>query len=252
MPVTPVGQVAHDEVLSGGYGGTLRDSRVPELLSLETTSGGGRSGDDMAVSGTRSEEIAKPRPGRARDGSRDEALRQAALELLAEVGYERLTIDAVAARAGAGKATVYRRWASKADLVIDAVDHHRSAELPDTGSLRGDLDALVRAKEANRERTLMTRAMAGLMTALLGDESFRRAFRRADSPGNPLAAVFARAIERGEIPPQPDLDLIASVVPALSFYRLVMFDEQPDPTFARSVLERLVLPLLEGPRPAES
>ncbi len=215
-------------------------------------SGGETNGHDMAVSDTRSEEGAKPRPGRARDASRDEALRQAALELLAEVGYERLTIDAVAARAGAGKATVYRRWASKADLVIDAVDHHRSTALPDTGSLRGDLEALARAKQANRDRTLMTRAMAGLMTALLGDANFRRSFRKAGIPGNPLAAVFARAIERGEIPPQRDLDLITSVVPALSFYRLLMFDEQPDPAFTRLVVERLVLPLLEGARPAES
>jgi AcrR family transcriptional regulator len=205
----------------------------------------------MAVSHTRREEIVKSRPGRARDASRDEALRQAALELLAEVGYEKLTIDAVAARAGAGKATVYRRWASKADLVIDAVDHHRHIALPDTGSLRGDLDALAEAKQANRDRALMTRAMAGLMTALLGDADFRRAFRRAGIPGNPLAAVFTRAIERGEIPPQPDLDLIASVVPALIFYRLVMFDEQPDPAFTRSAIERLVLPLLEGAGPAQ-
>jgi len=205
----------------------------------------------VAVSEARSEDIGKPRPGRARDASRDEALRQAALELLAEVGYERLTIDAVAARAGAGKATVYRRWASKADLVIDAVDHHRGTALPDTGSLRGDLEALAQAKQANHDRALMTRAMAGLMTAVLGDADFRRAFRQAGVPGNPLVAVFTRAVERGEIPPQPDLDLIASVVPALSFYRLLMFDEQPDPAFARSAIERLVLPLLEGAGPAQ-
>src|SRR5580700_3381924 len=82
--------------------------------------------------------------GRRRDASRDDALRQATIELLAELGYDRLTIDAVAARARAGKATVYRRWANKAELVADALaQRHAAMAVPDTGSVRGDFLALI-------------------------------------------------------------------------------------------------------------
>ncbi|MGH9122000.1 MAG: helix-turn-helix domain-containing protein, partial [Acidimicrobiales bacterium] len=81
--------------------------------------------------------------GRPLDPSRDEAICQAALTLLAEVGYDRLTVEAVAARAGAGKATVYRRWASKAALVADALNQIAPPQhLPDTGSLQGDCEVL--------------------------------------------------------------------------------------------------------------
>ena len=71
------------------------------------------------------------------------ALRDAALELLAEIGYDRLSIDAVAARAKASKMTIYRRWSGKAELVVDALSSLRKpGEVPDTGSLRGDLEAM--------------------------------------------------------------------------------------------------------------
>src|SRR5689334_11946810 len=89
--------------------------------------------------------------GRSRDDSRDPQILQATAQLLAEVGYDRLTMDAVAARAHAGKATLYRRWSSKGELVVDALGcaaHGETPEAaPDTGSLRGDLEALVKARD---------------------------------------------------------------------------------------------------------
>src|ERR1700676_2419297 len=85
--------------------------------------------------------------GRRLDESRDPVILRAALDGLADVGYDRLTMDDIAARARAGKGALYRRWPSKAALVIDAVRSWRDTlaptEIPDTGSLRGDLDALV-------------------------------------------------------------------------------------------------------------
>ncbi|MBN9376091.1 MAG: helix-turn-helix transcriptional regulator, partial [Cellulomonas sp.] len=83
------------------------------------------------------------RLGRPRDMTRDAEILQAARDELAERGYERMTVAAVAARAGAGKATVYRRWASKAELVLDAAMCTADTALtidrvPDTGSLAGD------------------------------------------------------------------------------------------------------------------
>ena len=91
--------------------------------------------------------VPPPRLGRRRDLSRDPEILEATLDVLAETGYDGMTIDMVAARAKAGKATVYRRWASKSELVFDAVACMKNADidfdnLPDTGSLRGDLIAI--------------------------------------------------------------------------------------------------------------
>ena len=100
----------------------------------------------------------KPRLGRKRDHTRDPEILDAALDVLAETGYDGMTIDMVAARAKAGKATLYRRWASKSELVLDAVACMKSSDVdlaspPDTGTLRGDLVALVEDPDDPRERT---------------------------------------------------------------------------------------------------
>ena len=90
-----------------------------------------------------------PKLGRKRDHTRDPEILDAALEVLAETGYDGMTIDMVAARAKAGKATLYRRWSSKGELVIDAVACMKKgdldySQLPDTGTLRGDLIAMIK------------------------------------------------------------------------------------------------------------
>src|SRR3982751_1451333 len=91
-------------------------------------------------------DVARPsRGGRPRDPSRDGGVRRAILRLLADVGYGALTMDAVAAEAGVGKATIYRRWRTKQDLVVDTIaDLNRDeAAAPDTGSLEEDLRTLL-------------------------------------------------------------------------------------------------------------
>src|SRR5580700_5639700 len=91
--------------------------------------------------------------GRPLDASRDVALRDATLALLAEIGYDRLTIDAVAARAHSSKATIYRRWSGKAELVVDALHSLKgSPPTPDTGSLRGDLEAIAQGATSGDSR----------------------------------------------------------------------------------------------------
>ena len=94
--------------------------------------------------------------GRKRDHTRDPEILDAALDVLAETGYDGMTIDMVAARAKAGKATLYRRWPSKAELVIDAVACMKAGDLdlddlPDTGTLRGDLVAMIRPPTHRRD-----------------------------------------------------------------------------------------------------
>ncbi|WP_254721945.1 TetR/AcrR family transcriptional regulator [Kovacikia minuta] len=83
-------------------------------------------------------------PGRPRSAQSHQAMLQATLELLAEVGFEAMSIEAIATRAGVGKTTIYRRYSSKAELVADAIESIREEVLlPDTGSLWGDMDALI-------------------------------------------------------------------------------------------------------------
>src|SRR5829696_2534068 len=91
------------------------------------------------------EPVRTSRGGRPRDPSRDGVIREAILQLLGEVGYGALTMDAVAAEAGVGKATIYRRWRTKQDLVVDTISVMNQAEAtpPDTGSLEGDLRAML-------------------------------------------------------------------------------------------------------------
>jgi AcrR family transcriptional regulator len=201
------------------------------------------AGDDRAEGG---------HGGRPRDPSRDEAIREAALELLAEVGYDRLTIDAVAERAGAGKATVYRRWGSKGDLVVDALaDLEPAGQLPDTGSLRGDLEHLCVQLSAEPEsRTLAV--MQGLASAISRDQTVMAAFNaRFVAPRRAaMAEVFSRAQARGEMPAGKDLDLLTSVIPALLLHRLLTAPGEPSPDLPRRIVDEILIPASLSPAPA--
>ena len=120
--------------------------------------------------------------GRKRDLTRDPEILDATLEVLAETGYDGMTIDMVAARAKAGKATVYRRWASKSELVIDAVACMKSADidfdaLPDTGTLRGDLIAMIKPHSIE-DGAKKLQVMAGLVSML---STASRAGRRGEA-----------------------------------------------------------------------
>jgi AcrR family transcriptional regulator len=190
-----------------------------------------------------------PTRGRRRDASRDDALRRAAIELLAEVGYDRLTIDAVAARARAGKGTVYRRWANKADLLVDALTHRFApVGVPDTGSVRGDLEALIAGAEED-DQEFRTRLFSGLVPALVQFPELRAAFQGASSGSDVVRDVVERGVQRGEIAAPKSPELIAAVFPALALYRFVMFGEGPDPTFSRTVLDEVIMPLVQGSSP---
>ena len=186
--------------------------------------------------------------GRPLDATRDDALRASALELLAEIGYDRLTIDKIAAHAGAGKATIYRRWSGKAELVVDALMSQKGAilEAPDTGTLRGDLSALINQSDVE-DGPLDTEVMIGLVSALPHDAELRDVFRTQliEPHTRTLAVVFERAIERGEIRPVANMEMVVSILPALVFHRLLVSATVPDRAFFESIIEGVLLPLLE-------
>ena len=186
------------------------------------------------------------RPGRKRDASRDSVILQATLDVLAEAGYERMTTDMVAARAGVSKATMYRRWPSKAELVVDAVESLRdepASVVPDTGTLRGDLAALIQAPE-NPSAAYKMRIMAGLLPIVLRDPDLASVVqRRIVQPRTAaMRTILERAQKRGEVDSRRDLDTLALVVPAMTAYRLIVLGEQVDREFLTSVINEVLAP----------
>jgi AcrR family transcriptional regulator len=194
---------------------------------------------DTGVSGTdaRAGECTDehPRPGRPRDPSRDEAILAAALAAFAEAGYAGVSIEGVAARAGVGKATIYRRYASKAQLVVEAVrigaclDDH----LPDTGDLRSDLASMLRAM-VDRLRSadgpvLLTVAAERLRHPELAIEFERSVIGAKRAHARRLVAA---AVDRGELAAGTDVELIAEAGPAIVWHHalhgLALADDLPD------------------------
>lgn len=193
-------------------------------------------------------QLATPRLGRKRDHTRDAEIMDAALEVLAETGYDGMTVDMVAARAKAGKATLYRRWDSKEDLVIDAVacmkqvdpDH---SKLPDTGSLRDDLVALIKAP-AVKDGERKMRIMAGVMSMISSNPELAASVHAALV--EPRLAVnrflLQRAIDRGEIRPDVDVETLAVVSQSMVSYRALMLREPITREFLISVIDGVVMP----------
>jgi AcrR family transcriptional regulator len=182
------------------------------------------------------------------DATRDTELRRAALDLVAEIGYDRLTIDAVAARARAGKATVYRRWAGKADLVVDAFLEEMFGGLvtPDTGNLRDDLIDISAQIWLGHGAVPRAQVMAGLMSALLGNPDLRDLLvTGCIAPQSVFEAVVSRAAERGEIRRPADLSLIGTVIPSMYMFRIVTTGAGPDAEFVAAVVDQVVLPALK-------
>jgi AcrR family transcriptional regulator len=186
--------------------------------------------------------------GRKRDHSRDPEILAAALEVLSETGYDGMTIDMVAARAKAGKATLYRRWASKAELVIDAVacmkkDDLSPDMLPDTGTLRGDLVAMIKAPSIE-EGEKKLQIMAGISSMLSRSPELAHAANAAIvEPRAAAHRIFlGRAKDRGEIPVSSDIDTLAQLVPSMAAYRVLILRKPVDREFLLSLIDGVLLP----------
>ncbi|HEY1761911.1 MAG TPA: TetR/AcrR family transcriptional regulator [Acidimicrobiales bacterium] len=187
--------------------------------------------------------------GRHLDASRDDALRVAALTLLAEIGYDRLTVDKIAASAGAGKATIYRRWSGKAELVVDALmSQKEDFVVADTGDLRGDLTSLALQASAAKEHPLDSQVMIGLVSALPRDPELRDVFyeRLVNPHLATLKIIFERAVARGEIAPVKNLDTVVSILPALVLHRVIVMGAVPDEQFFVSIIDQVILPLVQA------
>lgn len=187
------------------------------------------------------------RRGRQSDPSRDAAIEAAVVEVLASDGYGGLTMDAVAATAGVSKATIYRRWPTKVDLLVSVVDSASDVTLvvPDTGSLRDDLVALL-VSLANVLSGPGGSASRALLGALHEDPAMAAAFRQGpmDRWRQAFGSVFARAIERGEVDPAAGMSLAAEAGPAIFLLRWTISGREIDEGLAVAVVREVMMPLL--------
>lgn len=178
------------------------------------------------------------------EGDREQEIFEATLEVLLEVGYDRLTMDAVATSAKASKATLYRRWNSKAALVLDAICASKSAPVvPDTGTLRGDLLAMSCGPGGFTEPKPLG-MVASIATAMSHDPEFATAYRR-DFVGPKAAttrAIFTRARERGELRADLDLDLITHALAGMLVHRIFMLGEAPTQELVTGLIDQIILP----------
>ena len=186
-------------------------------------------------------------PGSARGPARESAICAAALELLAEVGYDRMSMDAVAARAKASKATIYRRWPGKRELVVHAIRCRgpQQMEPPDTGTLRGDIIATLRvAHEGIGSEDVAL--LSGVLKAMRGAPEIADTLRQQVlvDKQNVGITIVRRAIERGELGPNADPAVFHEVAPALMFFRVLVTGEPIDDDFFAHVADDVLIPLL--------
>lgn len=184
------------------------------------------------------------------EGEREDEILDATVELLIEAGYDRLTMDAVAKRARASKATLYRRWDSKAILVVEALI--RAKQSPhigdhDTGSLRGDLLATFCGNGGINESA--THVMGSVITALSTDPEFAEQFReKFIAPKVAVTtAIYARAQERGEIGKDVDLEMIGPALAGILLHRTFILGIPPDDATIERVVDHVILPAVQHP-----
>ncbi|GAA0951799.1 TetR/AcrR family transcriptional regulator [Kribbella koreensis] len=193
---------------------------------------------------------AGPRQRPRVEGGREDEILDATVATLAELGYDRLTMDAVATAAKASKATLYRRWSTKAELVVDAISRAKGCPMPedvDTGSLRGDLISMSCGEGGFTEEMPMS-VMAGLMTALHRDEDLKRAFQELFlAPRIAITnGVYRRAVERGEIGPDVDVELLSVTLPAIVVHQAFVLGIEPTEDLILRVIDNVIMPAARG------
>jgi AcrR family transcriptional regulator len=182
-------------------------------------------------------------PGRPRSAVADKAIREAAVELFAERGFEGLSVDEVVARAGVSRATIYRRYPSKVDLVVEAASCLASMEVeyPDTGNLRADLRGFCRTLVKSLETSPAGRVMP-VMAVERGrhpelDEGYRSvlADRRART-----RQMLRRGVERGELPRETDVEVMSTILVGPIFHRFLITREPLDDAFVDALVDAVL------------
>ena len=186
--------------------------------------------------------------GRPRDHSCDEAIHKAALSVLSEVGYDRTTIEAIAQRAQVGKATIYRRFKNKGEILLSAMRDHAVCRIPhiDHGNLRGDLIALI------SEHVKILKGPEGeLMMSLFSIAHRDPELGKLLTQNSPIetdreaSEVFERARARGEISEKANIEFLSQVVPSIITHRIFITQQSVNQNFIEQIVDELLIPSLQ-------
>lgn len=198
-------------------------------------------------------ETRQPAGSRRRGATLEDAIRAAAFAELTEVGYTAFSVEAVAARAHTGKASIYRRWPTKQELVMDALDAGLPTleqcgipmELDDSvttaDALRGVAEAVaavISSPSGDAIRAIKCEALTDPELARLVDERFQAPRREF------VVNVLRRGVERGEVRPDAATPLVADVIPAILSHRVIMMREKLTKRDITEILEKVFLPLV--------
>jgi AcrR family transcriptional regulator len=174
------------------------------------------------------------------------------LAVVSEHGYDAANMNDIAARAGVGKAAIYRRWASKAALVTDALIYWRpdllTKDTPDTGSLAGDLDALIEQVGRNDDDRVPNELVLRMALEAVHEPDLASVVDDlvlVKGKGM-VATILGRAAARGEIDGERDWSMVADVVLAMGLLQVVR-GQVLDAAFVRQVIDTVVLPAVLAP-----
>ncbi|MEH2200791.1 TetR/AcrR family transcriptional regulator [Nostoc sp.] len=162
--------------------------------------------------------------GRPRSIHADQAILQATLDLLAEVGYQSMSIEAIASRAGVGKTTIYRRYTSKEELVADAIESFRDdLAIPDTGSFWGDMDILINNAAKKIDSPLGRQTLALIISTASSNPQFAEVYwtKYTKVRREALSKVLKRAKSRSEIHKDADIELVIDLLSGSLYYALI-------------------------------
>jgi AcrR family transcriptional regulator len=197
------------------------------------------AGQRLAVAG----EPVLRRPGRPRDAKADEAILDAALEVLAQVGPARFTVDEVAARSGYSKATIYRRWRSRGALLLDTGQQRLCLRVadPDTGSVRDDLVAMLGELTQMMRGTLAGKVMPAVVAEAAVNSEMREVLAEFVHDRRwPTVTAISRGVARGELPEECDVDLVLDLLRGLVYFRVLIADDPPDGATVTAVVDTVL------------
>ncbi|WP_026328025.1 TetR/AcrR family transcriptional regulator [Streptomyces sulphureus] len=190
---------------------------------------------------------ARPPGGPVLQDAVTDALRTAFFEELAEVGYGKLSLEAVARRAGTGKAAIYRRWPSKEATAVDLIVQVSvaAADTPDTGSLRGDVLAYLTQTDEALRHPLVSRILPDLLAARAYHPGIAATLgeRIGEERREKVGAILRRAVERGDLPADTDLDLGLDFLAGPLYWATIVRQAPTDPDLFARVTDKVVAAL---------
>ena len=200
-------------------------------------------------------DLRRSAPLRRRGAALEDAIRAAAFEELNDVGYTAFSVESVAARARTGKASIYRRWPTKADLVLDALDTELPSPAecgleedlpPDISTvdalhrLATNIAAIMQSPAGQVMRVIKTEALADPELARTIDDRFQAPRRAA------MLNLLRRGVERGEVRPEAVSAVVADILPAIFTFRMIMQREALSEAAIREVIDQVVIPVIEA------